>query len=40
MPKAGLILQIFGVGKEGRDSRPAWRALVADLPSASVKEMV
>lgn len=36
--EGGLILQIFGVGKEGRDSRPAWRALVADLPSALAKE--
>ena len=30
--EGGLILQIFGVGKEGRDSRPAWRNLVAGLP--------
>ncbi|MFU1477857.1 hemin-degrading factor [Roseovarius sp. C7] len=30
--EGGLILQIFGVGKEGRDSRPAWRSLVAGLP--------
>lgn len=28
-----LIFQVFGVPKEGRDSRPAWRALVADLDS-------
>lgn len=27
----GLIFQIFGVPKEGRDSRPAFRAIVADL---------
>lgn len=27
----GLIFQVFGVGKEGRDSRPAWGALVAEL---------
>lgn len=30
---SGLIFQMFGVGKEGRDSRPAWRKLVAELPS-------
>lgn len=30
-----LIFQMFGVGKEGRDSRPAWNALVADLGSVS-----
>lgn len=29
----GLIFQVFGVGKEGRDSRPAWNRLVADLPT-------
>ncbi len=34
----GTIFQIFGVGKEGRDSRPAWRELVAGLPGASVAE--
>ncbi|WP_238368636.1 hemin-degrading factor [Mesobacterium pallidum] len=28
----GLIFQVFGVGKEGRDSRPAWRAIVEALP--------
>lgn len=27
----GLILQVFGVGKEGRDCRPAWGELVAGL---------
>lgn len=27
-----LIFQMFGVGKEGRDSRPAWQAIVAELP--------
>jgi putative hemin transport protein len=36
--EGGLILQIFGVGKEGRDSRPAWRELVAGLPSARAEE--
>ena len=29
----------FGVGKEGRDSRPAWRRLVADLPSFDPEEV-
>ncbi|MEQ3710407.1 MAG: ChuX/HutX family heme-like substrate-binding protein [Tateyamaria sp.] len=28
-----LIFQVFGVPKEGRDSRPAFRAIVADLES-------
>jgi putative hemin transport protein len=27
-----LILQVFGLSKEGRDSRPAWERIVADLP--------
>ncbi|WP_339764421.1 ChuX/HutX family heme-like substrate-binding protein [uncultured Sulfitobacter sp.] len=27
----GLIFQVFGVGKEGRDSRPAWGKLVEGL---------
>ncbi|ASP21787.1 hemin transport protein HemS [Antarctobacter heliothermus] len=27
-----IIFQVFGVGKEGRDSRPAWRAIVDALP--------
>ncbi|UXX82389.1 hemin-degrading factor [Roseovarius pelagicus] len=36
----GLIFQIFGVGKEGRDSRPEWRALVGALPDAAVEENV
>lgn len=30
-----LIFQTFGVGREGRDSRPAWQAIVADLPDAA-----
>jgi len=38
--EGGLILQIFGIGKEGRDSRPAWRNLVANLPSEEPKETV
>ncbi|MCV2894258.1 hemin-degrading factor [Lentibacter sp. XHP0401] len=29
--EGGLILQVFGLGKEGRDSRPAWGKLVAGL---------
>lgn len=29
----GLIFQVFGVGKEGRDSRPEWASIVAALPS-------
>ena len=31
--EGGLIFQAFGLGKEGRDSRPAWGKLVAALPS-------
>jgi putative hemin transport protein len=30
----GLIFQCFGVGKEGRDSRPAWGRIVTGLSSA------
>ncbi|SEP21544.1 putative hemin transport protein [Salinihabitans flavidus] len=30
----GLIFQAFGVGKEGRDSRPAWGRIVEGLPAA------
>lgn len=30
--KGGLIFQTFGLGKEGRDSRPEWGRIVADLP--------
>lgn len=26
-----LIMQVFGVGKEGRDSRPAWKEIVGSL---------
>ena len=33
----GLILQVFGVGKEGRDCRPAWGKLVAGLESLTVE---
>ncbi|MCV3274006.1 hemin-degrading factor [Roseobacter sinensis] len=32
-----LIFQIFGLGKEGRDSRPAWREIVEDLPTLTVE---
>ncbi|QFS84888.1 Hemin transport protein HemS (plasmid) [Roseivivax sp. THAF40] len=28
-----LIFQVFGVGKEGRDSRPEWRRIVEALPT-------
>jgi putative hemin transport protein len=35
-----LIFQVFGVPKEGRDSRPAWQSLVETLPSVSVSEGV
>jgi len=38
--EGGLIFQIFGIGKEGRDSRLAWRALVADLPEAVLEGAV
>ncbi|MEQ9259487.1 MAG: ChuX/HutX family heme-like substrate-binding protein [Roseovarius sp.] len=37
--EGGLILQVFGIGKEGRDSRPAWRALVEGLPAATPEEV-
>ncbi|WP_425038722.1 hemin-degrading factor [Primorskyibacter sp. S187A] len=30
--EGGLILQTFGLGKEGRDHRPAWKTLVDSLP--------
>lgn len=33
----GLILQVFGVGKEGRDCRPAWGKLVAGLEGLDAK---
>lgn len=33
-----LIFQVFGVGKEGRDSRPAWQEIVAGLPGLSETE--
>ncbi|WP_415918953.1 hemin-degrading factor [Tateyamaria sp. SN6-1] len=35
-----LIFQVFGVGKEGRDSRAAWRDIVNALPEAHVPEVV
>lgn len=38
--EGGLILQIFGVGKEGRDSRPMWNELVRALPGLAVEETV
>ncbi|TYB86692.1 hemin-degrading factor [Oceaniovalibus sp. ACAM 378] len=33
----GLIFQVFGVGKEGRDCRPAWGKLVANLEGLDAK---
>ncbi|MDF1671114.1 MAG: hemin-degrading factor [Roseovarius sp.] len=38
--EGGLILQIFGVGKEGRDSRAVWREIVGNLPGLSETETV
>jgi len=38
--EGGLILQIFGIGKEGLDSRPAWRSIVDTLPDAQTAEVV
>ena len=35
-----LITQIFAVGKEGQDSRPAWRKVIASLPSLTTLEAV
>lgn len=32
-----LIFQVFGVPKEGRDSRPAWRALVEELETLELE---
>ncbi len=32
--EGGLIFQIFGIGKDGMDSRPDWRRLVEALPEA------
>lgn len=31
--EGGLIFQVFGVGKEGRDSRPDWTRIVTGLPA-------
>lgn len=31
--EGGIIFQVFGVGKEGRDSRPDWARIVAALPA-------
>ncbi|WP_375258095.1 hemin-degrading factor [Citreimonas sp.] len=33
--EGGLIFQVFGVGKEGRDSREAWGRIVTALPSVA-----
>jgi len=35
--EGGLIAQFFGVGKEGRDCRPAWGKLVAGLEGLDAK---
>lgn len=37
--EGGLIFQMFGVGKEDRDSRPAWGAIVEALESAKDHEI-
>jgi len=34
-----LIFQIFGVGKEGRDSRPAWKGIVSGLAPFAGEEI-
>lgn len=36
--QGALILQIFGIPKEGRDSRPAWRNLVDGLPAVTARQ--
>lgn len=36
----GLIFQVFGVPKEGRDSRPAWRAIVDTLETLETEAKV
>ncbi|WPZ22759.1 ChuX/HutX family heme-like substrate-binding protein [Sulfitobacter faviae] len=33
--EGGIIFQVFGVAKEGRDSRPAWANIVSGLPSCA-----
>ena len=35
-----MIFQVFGVGKEGRDSREAWRTIVDALPEAQIVEVM
>ena len=32
-----LIFQVFGLGKEGRDSRPAWGEIVKSLPANALE---
>jgi putative hemin transport protein len=34
----GLILQVFGIGRDGHDTRPAWRQIVAGLPQRQMAE--
>jgi len=36
-PDGTLIFQVFGVAKDGTDHRPAWQAVVADLPDAQAE---
>lgn len=38
--EGGLILQMFGVGKEGNDHRPAWQDVVATLPTLEHETVV
>ncbi|WP_293574913.1 ChuX/HutX family heme-like substrate-binding protein [Phaeobacter sp.] len=35
----GLIFQMFGLGKEGRDSRDAWGQIVAQLPTLKEEQL-
>lgn len=35
--RGALIFQMFGLGKEGRDSRPIWREIVDDLPKMELE---
>jgi putative hemin transport protein len=38
--QGALILQVFGVGKEGRDHRAAWADIVNSLPDLAHEETV
>jgi len=35
--QGSVILQVFGIGAEGRDSRPAWKEIVASLNSLKLE---